>query len=97
MFCALVNHYNNTDHIILQISCCKLNELIVTKDEEVIEISNCSYSFIISGGFEPGIYSITSQNQHVEFFIIQLGKELESGLIESTFTIEIDRYKYRIL
>ena len=97
MFCALTNYYDKTDHIVLQISCYKLNELTITKNEEVIKVPNCEYSFIISGGFEPGVYTITSLDQHVEFFIMQYGKELDSGIIDGSITIKIDRYKYNII
>ena len=69
----------------------------MTKNEEVMKIPDCGYSFVISGGFEPGVYSITGHNQHVQFFIMQNGKELESGTINGTFTIKIDRYRYNIL
>lgn len=69
----------------------------MTRNEEIIEVPNCGYSFIISGGFEPGVYSITSHNHHVQFFIMQHGKELERGTINGTFTVEINRYNYVIM
>ena len=97
MFCALTKHHDNTDHVVLQVSCYKLNELTMTKNEEIVEVPNCGYSFIISGGFEPGVYSITSHGHHVQFFIMQNGKELESGTMNGALTIKIDRYKYSIL
>ena len=97
MFCALTKQYGNTDHVVLQVSCYKLDKLTMTKNEEIIEIPYCKYSFIISGGFEPGVYSITSQNYPIQFFIMQEGKELKSGIVNGTLTIKIDRYRYVIL
>lgn len=96
MFCALMNYHSNTDHIVLQISSLQLKDVEILKNGKAVQLPNCQYSIVISGGFEPGVYTITSK-KHAEFFVFKKGKNLHSGVINNTLTIEIDRHNYKLL
>lgn len=96
MFSPLNKFYDNTDHIVLQISSTNFENVLITKDGNKVS-KNHNYSLIVSGGFDPGLYTIKSNNEYVQYFIFDTNGLLIKDTVRTETTIKLDRYRYEII